>query len=95
MIVEQLSQEDIPVSIRIQLSQATVKALHTHLQHAYRKDDMRLVRRITVLLDMLVHDVPVAVLHERWGVSPAGLYAWRRSPRKVDPEAEKTSGRVA
>jgi transposase len=79
MIVEQLSQEDIPVSIRIQLSQATVKALHTHLQHAYRKDDVRLVRRITVLLDMLVYHVPVAVLQERWGVSPACLYAWRQA----------------
>jgi hypothetical protein len=48
MIVEQLSQADIPVSIRIQLIQATVKALHSHVQHAYRKDDVRLMRRITV-----------------------------------------------
>ena len=40
--------EDTPMSIRIQLSPATVKALQTRLQHAYKKDDVRLVRRITV-----------------------------------------------
>src|SRR6266446_7733425 len=50
-------QEDTPVSIRIQGSSATVKALHTKLQQAYLKDDMRLVRRTTVLIDMLVHHV--------------------------------------
>lgn len=67
------------MSIRIQLSRATVKALHTHLQQAYRKDDVRLVRRITVLLDMLVYHVPIVGLQERWGVSPACLYAWRQA----------------
>jgi transposase len=67
------------MSIRIQLSQATVKALHTRLQQAYQKDDVRLVRRITVLIDVLVHHVPVEVLHERWGVSPACLYEWRKA----------------
>lgn len=41
--------------IRIHLGSATVKALHSCLQHAYRKDDVRLVRRITVLVDLLVH----------------------------------------
>ena len=55
--------------IRIQLSHTTVKDLHSHLQHAYRRDDVRLVRRITVLIDLLVHHVPVSVLSERWGLS--------------------------
>jgi hypothetical protein len=59
------------VSMRIQRSRATVKALHSRLQDAYRRDDMRLVRRTTVLIDLLVHCVPVAVLCERWGLSPA------------------------
>ncbi len=36
------------MSLRIQLSSATVKALHIRLQQAYQKDDVRLVRRITV-----------------------------------------------
>jgi transposase len=67
------------MSIRIQLSRATVKDLHSRLQHAYQRDDVRLVRRITVLIDLLVHHVPVAMLGERWGLSPACLYAWRQA----------------
>jgi transposase len=65
--------------IRIQLSHATVKALHSRLQAAYRKDDVRLVRRTTVLIDLLVHHVPMAVLRERWGVSPSCLYDWQKA----------------
>src|SRR6266566_8856143 len=72
-------QEDTPVSIRIQVSSATVKALHTRLQQAYLKDDVRLVRRTTVLLDLLVHHVPLAVLCERWGLSASGLYDWQKA----------------
>jgi transposase len=49
------------------------------LQQAYRKDDVRLVRRTTVLLDLLVHHVPVAVLCERWGLSSSCLYDWQRA----------------
>lgn len=78
-IFEPFNLEDTPVSMRIQLSQATVKALQSRLQDAYRKDDVRLVRRTHVLLDLLVHHVPVDVLHERWGVSPACLYEWRQA----------------
>jgi transposase len=40
---------------------------------------MRLVRRITVLIDLLVHQVPMAVLCERWGLSPSCLYDWQRA----------------
>src|SRR5215475_6095078 len=65
--------------IRIQLSSATVKALHSGPQHAYRKDDVRLVRRTTVLIDLLVHHVPVAVLCERWALSPACIYGWQQA----------------
>src|SRR4030095_8955353 len=72
-------QEDTPVCIRIQLSRATVKDLHRRLQHAYQRDDVRLVRRITVLIDLLVHQVPMAVLCERWGLSPACLSDWRKA----------------
>ena len=52
--------EDTPMRIRIQLSGVTLNALHSRLQHAYRQDDVRLVRRIMVLLDLLVHHVPVS-----------------------------------
>jgi transposase len=40
---------------------------------------VRLVRRTIVLLDLLVHHVPVAVLCERWGVSPSCIYEWRKA----------------
>jgi transposase len=49
------------------------------LQQAYRKDDVRLVRRTTVLIDLLVHHVPMAVLCERWGLSASCLYDWQRA----------------
>ena len=74
-----MQEEDTPVSIRIQLSRATVKDLHSRLQHAYQRDDVRLVRRITVLIDLLVHQVPVAVLCEGWNLSPSCLYDWQRA----------------
>ena len=82
------------MSIRIQLSHATVKALHSGLQHAYRKDDVRLVRRTTVLIDLLVHQVPVAVLCERWGLSPSCLYDWQKAfvLRGMDSLVSRHSG---
>ena len=64
---------------RIQLSRATVKDLHNRRQHAYWRDDVRLVRRTTVLIDLLVHHVPGAVLCERWGLSPACIYGWQKA----------------
>jgi len=67
------------MSIKIQVSSATVKALHTRLQQAYQHDDVRLVRRATVLVDLLVHHVPVEVLCEQWGLSPACIYQWRQA----------------
>jgi transposase len=67
------------VSIRIQLSRATVKDLHHRLQDAYQHDDVRLVRRTMVVLDLLVHQVPMAVLCERWGLSPSCLYDWQKA----------------
>src|SRR2546422_7854956 len=69
-------EEETPVSLRIQLSRATIKDLHSRLQHAYRRNDVRLVRRTTVLIDLLVHHVPVAVLCERWGLNPPCIYCW-------------------
>ena len=67
------------MSLRIQVSAATVKALHARLQQAYLKDDVRLVRRTTVLMDLLVHHVPMATLCERWGLSSSCLYDWQRA----------------
>jgi hypothetical protein len=72
-------EENTPVSIRLQASSATVKALQTRLQDAYRRDDVRLVRRISVLLALLPQTTSVPVLCERWGLSPACLYAWQKA----------------
>src|SRR6201993_2354096 len=72
------AQEDTPVRIRIQLSAATVKALHAKLQQAYLKDDVRWVRRTTVLIDLLVHHVALAVLCERWALGVSCLYEWKK-----------------
>jgi transposase len=78
-ICQTTHEEETPVCLRIQLSRATVKELHRRLQHAYQRDDVRLVRRITVLLDLLVHQVPVEVLRERWSLSLSCLYQWRQA----------------
>jgi transposase len=73
------AQEDTPMSIRIQLSAATVKAVHAKLHQAYLRDDVRLVRRTTVLIDLLGHHVAMVVLCERWGLSVSCLYDWQRA----------------
>src|SRR5215468_997714 len=78
-ICQTTHKEDTSVCLRIQLSRTTVKELHRRLQHAYQCDDVRLVRRITVLLDLLVHQVPVEVLSERWHLSLSCLYQWRQA----------------
>src|SRR5262249_35835680 len=72
------SQENTPVSITIQLSRATVKALHRRLQDAYQHDDVRLVRRTTVVIELLVHQVPMTVWSERWCLSRYSLFAWQK-----------------
>lgn len=64
------------MNLRIQLSRPTVKALQRRLQEAYRRDDVRLVRRIQALLGHLGQGVPVAVLSEQWGFTPACFYEW-------------------
>ena len=66
-------EQDTPVSIRRQRRRATVKDLPHRLPQAYRRDEARLVRRITVVLALLVPHVPVARVWERWGLSPACL----------------------
>jgi transposase len=62
--------------IRIKVSRPTLKALQCRLQAAYRRDDVRLVRRIEALLAHLVHGVSVTALSAQWGFSPACFYQW-------------------
>jgi transposase len=74
-------EEETPVCLRIQRSRATVKELHSRLQQAYQRDNVRLVRRLTVVLALLVHRVPMAVFCQRWGLSPSCLSAWQQALR--------------
>jgi transposase len=87
-------EEHTPVSLRIQVSNATVKALQTRLQDAYRRDDVRLVRRISVLLELLTQTASVPVLCERWGLSPSCLYDWQKAcmVRGMDSLISRHSG---
>jgi len=64
------------MDIRIRVSRPTVKAMQRRLQAAYQRDDVRLVRRINALLEHLVNGVPVAVLSEQWGFTPACFSNW-------------------
>jgi hypothetical protein len=67
-------EEHTPVCIRIQASHATVKAVQARRQDAYRRDDVRVVRRIRVRLELLTQTASVTGLCARWGLSPACLY---------------------
>ena len=62
--------------LRIQWTKLTVKALQTRLQQAYAAGDKLLVRRLSVLLAVGQHKVPVAQVAQQWGVSPAIIYQW-------------------
>jgi transposase len=64
------------VNPRIQLTRPTVKAMQARLHQAYDRGDMRLVRRISVLLEHLLHQVPVITLNECWDVSVPCIYVW-------------------
>ena len=64
------------MNIRITLSRPTVKAMQSRLQQAYARGDERLVRRISVLLEHLQGQVPVATLIACWGISEATVYVW-------------------
>ena len=52
---------------RICLTRQTVNAMQERLQGAYDRGDIRLVRRISALLEHFVQHTPVRDLSERWG----------------------------
>jgi transposase len=53
--------------------------LPARLPDAYRRDDVRLVRRISVRLELLPQTASVTVLCARWGLSPSCLYDWQKA----------------
>ena len=60
--------------VRIQFSRPTVKSLQARLCQAYQPGHVSRVRRISVLLEVVVHHTPVTAVSDRWGISPACIY---------------------
>ncbi len=65
-----------PVNARIQLIRRTVNAMQERLRGAYARGDIRLVRRISTLLEHFVQHTSILELSQRWGFSPASGYIW-------------------
>lgn len=66
------------MTITIVFSQPTVKLLNRHLQAAFRRADVRLIRRITALL-LLADQLGVDLVAERLAVGRSTVYAWLRA----------------
>ncbi len=62
--------------VRIQFSRQTVKGLQARLRQACQQGHVSRVRRISVLLEVVEHHTPVAVVSKRWGIGPACIYEW-------------------
>ena len=69
-------EEDTSVNTRIHLTRQTVNAMQERLRGAYERGDVRLVRRISALLEHFVQHTPIAELGERWGFSVPCFYVW-------------------
>lgn len=57
------------MNLRIQWKSLTVKALQARLQQAYKRGDVRLVRRISVLLELGQTEVSIPAVAPSSGVS--------------------------
>jgi transposase len=62
--------------LRIRASGTTVKELHRRLGKAYTLGDVRLVRRISVLLGYLAQGLGLAELLAQWSISAGSVYNW-------------------
>ncbi len=63
------------MNLSIHFRNGTVKALTRRLEDAYRRGDVRLVRRITALLD-IAQNIPVATIAQRLCISETSVYRW-------------------
>jgi transposase len=70
------TQEVTSVDARIHLTRQTVNAMQERLHDAYDRGDLRLVRRISTLLEHSVQHTPILELSERWGFSVSCFYVW-------------------
>ncbi len=75
-ILSKTTQEDTSVEPRIHLTRKTVNAMQERLQGAYDRGDIRLVRRISALLEHCVQQTPILELSGRWGFSVSCFYLW-------------------
>jgi len=66
------------MNISIRFTRQTVKMLIGRLQHAYRVGDLRLVRRVSALLD-LARETTVAQVAEIYSVSRQTVYDWLKA----------------
>lgn len=66
------------LQMRIRMSKETVKQLVSALQRAYKAGDVRMVRRISVLLD-IERGEAVEAIAERHDVSRSSVYVWLRT----------------
>ena len=64
------------MTIRIMLTRPTVKAMQQRLHQAYDRADVRLVRRISALLEHLTQETPVPLLSQRWDFGASTFYVW-------------------
>ena len=68
--------EDTPMTMRIHLTRPTVKAMQERLQQAYDRADVRLVRRISALVEHLAQHTPISLLSERRDFGESTFYLW-------------------
>ena len=66
------------MNISIRFTPPTVKMLIARLQHAYRVGDLRLVRRVSVLLD-LARKATISQVAETYSVSRQAVYDWLKA----------------
>ena len=64
------------MNARIQLTRRTVNAMQERLRGAYARGDLRLVRRISTLLEHFAQHTSILELSQRWDFSIACGYAW-------------------
>jgi transposase len=62
------------MALKVHFRQATVKTLHLARQQAWRAGDLRVIRRVTALLDL--RDQEAAAVAEGLGVSETTVYRW-------------------
>lgn len=67
------------MNVRITISNQTVKGIQTRLIGAYNRGDKRLIRKISVLLEVIESDGDIERVSHKWQISAAIVYEWLRA----------------